>query len=84
MATKTVSLELDAYEKLKRAKRTPRESFSSVVRRARWSDEPATGKEVLEAVRELRRSHPESLLAEDALDEIERRAASRASRERPA
>lgn len=33
MPTKTISLEVDAYEKLKRAKRFPRESFSEVVRR---------------------------------------------------
>jgi len=33
MATKTITLEIDAYERLKRAKRTPRESFSEVVRR---------------------------------------------------
>ena len=33
MATKTIPLEIDAYERLKRAKRTPRESFSEVVRR---------------------------------------------------
>ena len=33
MATKTITLELDAYERLKAAKRTPRESFSEVVRR---------------------------------------------------
>ena len=33
MATKTITLEIDAYERLKRAKRTARESFSEVVRR---------------------------------------------------
>jgi hypothetical protein len=33
MATKTITLEVDAYERLKRAKRSPRESFSEVVRR---------------------------------------------------
>jgi predicted CopG family antitoxin len=33
MAIKTISLELDVYEKLKRAKRG-RESFSAVIQRA--------------------------------------------------
>ncbi len=47
MATKTISLELDAYERLKRAKRG-NESFSSVVRRARFSPEPSTGASILE------------------------------------
>ena len=42
MATKTISLEIEAYEKLRRAKRSDRESFSSVVRRARWDDTPPT------------------------------------------
>lgn len=36
MATKTITLEIDAYERLKRAKLSPQESFSSVVRRARF------------------------------------------------
>lgn len=38
MATKTISLELDAYEKLRRAKHGG-ESFSAVVRRARFVEE---------------------------------------------
>lgn len=42
MATKTVTLELDAYEKLRFAKRGG-ESFSEVVRRATFVDVPATG-----------------------------------------
>ncbi len=33
MATKTITLELDAYERLRSAKLSPRESFSEVVRR---------------------------------------------------
>ncbi len=33
MATKTLTLEVDAYERLKRAKRSPRESLSEAVRR---------------------------------------------------
>ena len=42
MATKTISLELDAYEKLRLAKRGG-ESYTEVVRRAVWVDAPATG-----------------------------------------
>ncbi len=33
MPTKTITLELDAYERLRGAKRSPKESFSEVVRR---------------------------------------------------
>lgn len=42
MATKTITLELDAYEKLRLAKRRG-ESFTEVVRRAVWVDAPLTG-----------------------------------------
>lgn len=41
MATKTITLELDAYEKLRLAKRAG-ESFTEVVRRAMWVDTPLT------------------------------------------
>ncbi|MCH8528448.1 MAG: antitoxin VapB family protein [Kiritimatiellae bacterium] len=47
MAIKTIRLELDAYEKLK-AKKRPGESFSGVVRRAVFSDSPATGAELFQ------------------------------------
>lgn len=80
MATKTISLELDAYEKLKRAKRSERESFSAVVRRARWDEAAATGPQVLAALEEIRRADPFSLLPEDVLDRIEKRARTRRSR----
>ena len=42
MATKTITLEIDAYEKLRQAKRGG-ESFTEVVRRAVWVDAPLTG-----------------------------------------
>jgi predicted CopG family antitoxin len=83
MATKTISLELDAYEKLKRAKRSDRESFSSVVRRARFAHETKTAEQVLSALREFAASHPEGLLDEAVLDRLSERAGSRTSRARP-
>jgi hypothetical protein len=50
MATKTITLELDAYEKLRQVKRGG-ESFTEVVRRAVWLDAPATGEVLLQYYR---------------------------------
>jgi len=80
MATKTITLELDAYEKLRKAKRSDRESFSEVVRRARWEDTASTGPQVLGHLSELRRRHPDSFLPDDALDRILERARTRPAR----
>ena len=52
METKTFTLELDAYEKLKAAKR-PGELFSATVRRARFGSSDATGKTILASVDDL-------------------------------
>jgi hypothetical protein len=82
MAIKTISLEIDAYEKLRRAKRSDRESFSEVVRRARFDDRPSTGPALLAALGELVRAHPETLLTDDALDSIAARASKRTARAR--
>jgi len=73
MAIKSISLEIDAYEKLRRAKQGPRESFSSVVRRGRWDDAPSTGPGLLEELRALVRRRPEVLLPERTLTAMERR-----------
>jgi predicted CopG family antitoxin len=51
MAAKTISLELDAYEKLRRAKRTG-EAFSGVVRRARFGPADASGRSIIAALEE--------------------------------
>jgi predicted CopG family antitoxin len=50
MATKTISLETDAYQLLKREKK-PRESFSQVVRRMARERPALTAAELLEATR---------------------------------
>lgn len=65
MATKTISLSLDAYEKLRRAKR-PGESFSDVVRRARWLEETISARELLS-----RRRADGALLSREELERIE-------------
>jgi hypothetical protein len=73
MAIKTISLEIDAYEKLRQAKRSDRESFSSVVRRARWDDAAPTAGEILEGLRDSARRRPEILLSSDDLRRMARR-----------
>jgi len=51
MATKTISLELDAYERLKAAK-GPGDSFSDVVRRATFAKKKFTGRDLLNYLKE--------------------------------
>ena len=80
MATKTISLELDAYERLRKAKRSERESFSEVVRRARWEDAAWTGPQILARLSELRLRHPDSFLPDGVLDRIGERARTRPAR----
>jgi predicted CopG family antitoxin len=46
MATKTISLRLDAYERLRRARIRPGESFTEVVLRAEWPDRGMTAREL--------------------------------------
>lgn len=70
MATKTISLELDAYEKLKRARRGPRESFSSVIRRAVWPAERFTASQLLDSLRAKMESG-EGLPDEEILERLD-------------
>ncbi len=48
MATKTLSVDLEAYERLSRARKHPKESFSQVIRRAIWADNAKSGRRILE------------------------------------
>ena len=47
MATKTISLKIEAWDRLRRARKTPDESFSEVVMRAQWPEVGATAHELL-------------------------------------
>lgn len=66
MSTKTISLKVEAYERLRRARVSPDESFSDVVMRARWPDQGITAGEL----REVYRTGGAHLGAE-ALDRVE-------------
>jgi len=43
MATKTISIDIEAYERLRRARMHPKESFSTVIKRGHWEEKAATG-----------------------------------------
>ena len=60
---------MTAYERLCRARRTPSESFSQVIRRARWEEPVHSGRLFLDAMRKLPPVGEDTL---DALEEIQR------------
>jgi predicted CopG family antitoxin len=66
MGTKTISLKLEAYDRLVAARRTSGESFSQVVMRAQWPQETITAAGLLEMLRERG-----ALLTPEELDRVE-------------
>jgi predicted CopG family antitoxin len=66
MATKTISLKTEAYQRLRSVRRYPDESFSDIVLRATWPEETVTAGELLER---LRSTPP--VLTQEALDRVD-------------
>jgi len=65
MATKTISIDLIAYDRLNAARLGPRDSFSQVIRRAHWEQEPKTCMSLLSSLRGM------PVAGEDVLKRLE-------------
>lgn len=52
-ASKTISIDLEAYERLRRARQDRGESFSMVIKRAVWPEPPRTAGALLQALAAL-------------------------------
>ena len=50
MSTKTISVSTPAYERLRRARCRPAESFSQVILRAEWRGETVTAEQLLQVI----------------------------------
>ena len=61
MATKTISIDMDAYGKLSLARLDERESFSKVIKRALWPRSETTGRALLEVLDSLPHAPKETI-----------------------
>lgn len=53
MSTKTISIDLEAYERLSRARLSPKDSFSRVIKRAKWEMPAKTCGDLLQSLATL-------------------------------
>ena len=68
MATKTISVDLEAYRHLCRAKTSEKESFSQVIRRAVWRPKVGTAGQLLS---EVRATEPKEALDRWAIEKLD-------------
>ena len=66
MATKTISIEIDAYELLVRERKDPKESFSRVIRRVLLERPALTAGDLLDAMKASRAAAREQRRSRDA------------------
>jgi hypothetical protein len=69
MATKTISIEIDVYDRLKALKQTSSESFSQVLRRELSPPRGISAKDLLRLIEDG--SYPQLGLTDDEVDSIE-------------
>ena len=63
MATKTISIDLAAYERLAIARTHEKESFSRVIKRAQWPRSVTTGRDLLDMLDSLPHASKETIEA---------------------
>jgi predicted CopG family antitoxin len=66
MATKTLSVDEEAYNILTKARNTPTESFSKVIKRGQWEKRPLTCGEFLEKMKEVK-----EVMSDEQLDYLD-------------
>ncbi len=66
MATKTISIDLEAYERLSQARISPKDSFSRVIKRAKWEMPAKTCGGLLQSLAGM------PVADDDVLDRLER------------
>lgn len=77
MSTKTISIDLEAYERLSRARISPKDSFSRVIKRAKWETPAKTCGDLLQSLAGMPTAD------DDVLERLERAQAEDTSPDHP-